>query len=228
MVENPSFDTELAYYRLGVFAKQPIPGRVKTRLTPPLSSAEAAELYLVSLRETLERCEAAGLAPVLFYSGERDYFRTAFPEIELVPQVSGDLGVRMTAALQFMLRKSACLGGVLIGSDSPDLPLDYLREAMAALAVHDCVVAPAADGGYVLIGMRHLCGELFKRIPWSSSGVLEATRRRAERIGLSYHEISAWDDVDDLHSLHRLLKRSPLSKTAQFAARRLARHFPGS
>jgi uncharacterized protein len=227
IVENPLSDLELANLQLGVFAKQPIPGQVKTRLTPPLSTREAAELYSVSLRETLTRCTAAGLAPILFYRGDHEYFATAFPELELVPQVAGDLGSRMGAAMRHLLSQAACQGAALIGSDSPDLPLALLGEAFATLGDTDCLVAPAADGGYVLIGMRRYYGELFEQIPWSSSGVLEATRRKAREGGVNYREIACWEDVDDLHSLHRLLKRSPWSQTARYAAKRLAEYFPG-
>ena len=227
IVENPLTDLELANLQLGVFAKQPIPGQVKTRLTPPLSSFEAAELYSVSLRETLMRCTSAGLAPVLFYSGEREYFASEFSGIELAPQVAGDLGSRLDAAMRHLLGQAACQGAVLIGSDSPDLPLTLLGEAFVTLKDADCLVAPAADGGYVLIGMRRYCGELFAQIPWSSPGVLEATRRKAQEGGLNYREIACWEDVDDLHSLHRLLKRSPWSQTARYAAKRLAEHFSG-
>lgn len=226
MVENPRFDAGLAGYRLGIFAKQPVPGQVKTRLTPPLSAAEAAELYTVSLRETLDRCQSAGLAPVLFYAGDQEYFQATFTGVDLLPQVGDDLGRRMHNALGHLLAPVSCRGAALIGSDSPDLPLGVLSRAFSALATHDCVVAPAADGGYVLIAMRRLCGELFEQVPWSSAEVLEVTRRRAGQAEVSYHEIPGWEDVDDLPSLHRLLKRSPCSRTARFAARRLARLFP--
>lgn len=226
IVENPIFDAGLAAYRLGIFAKQPVPGQVKTRLSPPLSAAEAAELYAVSLRETLDRCQAAGLAPVLFYAGDRDYFQATFPGVELLPQVDGDLGRRMHDALRQLLAPATCRGAALIGSDSPDLPLEVLRGAFAALATHDCVVAPATDGGYVLIAMRRLCRELFEQVPWSSSEVLMVTRSKARQAGVRYQEIPGWEDVDDLPSLHRLLKRSPRSQTARFAARHLARLFP--
>jgi uncharacterized protein len=229
IVENTSLPIGLAGCRLGIFAKQPLPGRVKTRLTPPLSAAEAAALYEVSLRETLERCLAAGLAPVLFYAGDRGYFSAAFPDVALEPQATGDLGRRMSAALNWFFNEAACRGAVLIGSDSPDLPLTLLQEARAALVDNqcDCVVAPAEDGGYVLIGMRQLWAELFEQVPWSSRDVLAVTRMKAEQSGLCFRELSCWEDFDDLPSLHRLLKRSPQSKTARYAARRLTQHFPG-
>jgi rSAM/selenodomain-associated transferase 1 len=229
MVENNSLRNKLAGCRLGVFAKQPLPGQVKTRLTPPLSPAEAAALYEISLRETLERCCAAGLAPVLFYAGNRDYFRSTFPDVELVAQVPGDLGRRMTAAMARFFQEANCRGAVLIGSDSPDMPLTLLREAFSTLLdnASDCVIAPAADGGYVLIGLRHLWAELFTQVPWSSREVLAVTRIKAVNSGLRYQEISGWEDVDDLPSLQRLLKRSPQSQTARYAARCLRQLFPG-
>jgi uncharacterized protein len=229
IVENTGLRAGLEGCRLGIFAKQPLPGQVKTRLIPPLSAAEAAALYEISLRETLDRCCTAGLEPVLCYAGDRDYFSAAFPDVALLPQVSGDLGRRMTAAMASFFQEASCRGAVLIGSDSPDLPLTLLRQALTALAGNecDCVVAPAADGGYVLIGMRRLWAELFVQVPWSSRDVLAATRVKAAQSDLRYRELSGWEDVDDLLSLRRLLKRSPQSLTARYAAMCLTQHFPG-
>lgn len=225
VVENLKGDLQLAGCRLGIFAKQPVPGRVKTRLTPPLTPQEAAEFYEISLKETLSRCQAAGLAPVLFFVGEASYFSEHFSGIERRPQVGGDLGERMAVALEGLLAEADCQAAALIGSDSPDLPLELIGEAFTVLRQRQNVVVPARDGGYTLIGMRSLRRELFKAIPWSSSEVLAVTRRRAEQDGIELVELAEWEDVDDLHSLQRLLQRSPWSLTARYAARQLTRHF---
>lgn len=208
---------------VGIFAKEPRPGQVKTRLCPPLSSAEAAELYRVSLEETVQRLAAGPFAPVLFYDGEADYFQRGFPGFSLFPQGEGDLGARMQRALQILLQ-AGCRGAVLVGSDSPDLPLELLDEAFAALDTVDAVVAPAGDGGYVLIGESRHHAELFRDIPWSSDQVLAQTRQRAAAAGINLQELSAWEDVDDLPSLRALLVRSPDSVTAIHARTRLDAH----
>lgn len=201
---------------LGIFAKQPLPGAVKTRLCPPLSPTEAAELYRVSLEETVQRLAAGSFTPVLFYAGDADYFRRSFADVALCPQGEGDLGARMERALQALLA-AGCRGALLVGSDSPDLPLALLKAAFAALETKDAVVSPALDGGYVLIGERRHHPELFRGIAWSSDQVLALTRQRAAAAGISLAELPGWEDVDDLPSLRALLGRSPESATARHA-----------
>lgn len=205
---------------VGIFAKQPRPGQVKTRLCPPLSHLEAAELYRVSLEETVQRLAAGPFTPVLFYAGELDYFRTTFPGLLLCPQGEGDLGQRMERALLTLLQ-AGCRSALLVGSDSPDLPLALLESAFTALETVAAVVSPAADGGYVLIGESRHHPELFREIPWSSDLVLGLTRQRAAAAGIPLRELAGWEDVDDLDSLRALLQRSPDSATAGHARQRL-------
>jgi uncharacterized protein len=205
---------------LGIFAKQPRPGAVKTRLCPPLTAAEAAELYRVSLEETVARLSAGPFSPVLFYTGDSDYFRASFPGLPLCPQGEGDLGARMARALQLLLH-AGCRSAVLIGSDSPDLPLELIESAFSALEQVEAVAAPAGDGGYVLIGERRHYPELFCHLPWSSDQLLAQTRARALQAAIPWRELESWEDVDDLPSLRALLRRSPDSATARFARQRL-------
>lgn len=206
----------------GVFVKQPLPGQVKTRLCPPLSGLEAAELYQVSLEETVQRLAAGSFTPIVFFAGEVDYFRRSFPGLILCRQGEGELGARMERALQSMLQ-AGCRSAVLIGSDSPDLPLALLEEAFTALETVAAVVAPAGDGGYVLIGESRHHPELFREIPWSSDRVLSQTRQRAAAAGIPLRQLAGWDDVDDLESLRALLQRSPDSLTARYARK----HYKG-
>ncbi len=213
-VPNPDTGSQV----LGVFAKQPRPGQVKTRLCPPLTPRQAADFYQVCLRETLRRVGQADRRLVLFYAGSRDWFAEQFPDLELRPQAEGDLGRRMAAALDVLLASGAG-AAALIGTDSPDLPLSLVDQAFAALAAHDAVTIPAADGGYVLIGCRRPCPPLFAGIPWSSGQVLAQTRKRAAAAGLRYTEIGCWQDVDDAAALRRLLIRSPGSDAACFLRR---------
>lgn len=205
---------------LGIFAKEPVPGQVKTRLCPPLSTDEAAELYRTSLEETVAAMRGGPFSLVLFYAGRKEYFRKTFPGLPLIPQAEGDLGLRLDQALAALLMRGH-VAAALIGSDSPDLPPTRVEEAFTALKHADCVTAPAADGGYVLIGERRHHPELFYDIPWSTPRVLAATRLQVARLGIDYRELAPWEDVDDLESLKRLLQRSPRSTTAEFTRARL-------
>lgn len=222
-IANLASGTEGMKAVLGIFAKEPVAGRVKTRLCPPLSAAEAADLYRSCLEETVATMGGAGFDPVLFFDGEAAYFRHAFPGFRLLPQGEGDLGARMERALRTLLAGGSETAA-LIGSDTPDLPLALVEEAFAVLRQADVVVAPARDGGYVLVGERRHVPELFCDIPWSTSGVLAATRRRAADLGVDFREVSTWEDVDDLPSLRRLAERSPGCRTAQYLWRKLSRY----
>ena len=92
---------------IGLFAKEPVSGQVKTRLTPPLSADQASQLYRVALEETVERFLAAGLPLVICYAGRRDWFRETFPGLPLQPQAGEGLGVRMTNAVQALFAAGA-------------------------------------------------------------------------------------------------------------------------
>ena len=201
---------------LGIFAKQPIAGQVKTRLCPPLSQKQAAELYRTCLQETIAAMAAAPAERVLFFAGDRRYFADTFPGLRLIPQSDGDLGRRLDRAFA-QLFAEGCSAAALIGSDSPDLPLPLVADAFAALNNHDLAVAPARDGGYVLIGQSVHNSELFRDMPWSRSDLWPATRQRADQLGLSLRELDTWEDLDDLASLQTLCRRSPDSATACLA-----------
>lgn len=201
-----------------VFAKQPIKGQVKTRLTPALSQVQAATLYAIAQGETIAQLSQKGYQAVICYSGEKEYFQQRYPGYPLISQGTGDLGQRLQRMFhdQFNHRvHKVCV----IGTDSPDLPPKWIHEAFEQLNHHDAVTIPAQDGGYVLFGARRDCEPLFADINWSSHEVLEQTRQRAKDSGYSYRELYQWQDVDDLASLRAFVERSPTTQTARYARR---------
>ena len=207
---------------LAIFAKEPRPGRVKTRLTPCLTPAEAAALYRVALRETVARFSAGPARLALCCAGRRRWFAHNYPELPLLPQGRGDLGARLARAAAALFAAGA--GAVAIaGSDSPDLPLPLISAVFAALARADAAVVPSADGGYVLLALRRPVPELFADIPWSTPAVLAATRARAAALGLRIASVGSWDDLDDFAALQRLLARSPECMTARYVHAHLGR-----
>jgi rSAM/selenodomain-associated transferase 1 len=220
-VENPSFrapSTPLWRARpgtLGIFAKEPQPGRVKTRLCPPLTFAEAAQVHHLSLEQTVTAL--APLQPLIFYSGDVAYFQKNFPGLPLLPQSEGDLGERMAQALR-ALHARGNERALLVGSDAPDLPRQLIIDAYTALASAAVVTIPAADGGYVLIGERGHHPPLFCGVPWSTSAVLERTRAICAAQHLPYTEIGNWEDVDDAAALLRLMQRAPTLAVSTYAA----------
>ena len=199
---------------VGLFVKEPVPGRVKTRLTPPLSSEQACQLYRVALQETVERFLTARPTLVLCYAGRRDWFNQSFPGLPLLAQSGDGLGLRLSNAVQALF--SAGSGPVLLaGSDSPDLPTARIAEVLVQLQKNDVVTVPCRDGGFAVVGVRQPTTEVFAGIPWSTPQVLPATRERCRQLGLSYHETAGWEDLDELADLQRLVERSPGSRTAR-------------
>ena len=183
---------------IAIFAKAPMPGRVKTRLVPPLSPEEAAAVARACLETTLRRFAPAHEAPItLFLDGEPD---RAVRElvgslgIGIAPQVGADLGARLEAAFG-LLREGGATKTVAIGSDSPTVDPAWIVRAITSLDTHDVVIGPTEDGGYYL----------FRDIPWSTDSVAGATLARASALGLTVDLLPTWYDVDDIATLRRAL-----------------------
>lgn len=193
-----------------VVAKQPAVGRTKTRLCPPLSGGQAAQLYECFLRDVLElAARVDGVQPVVAYLPDegRDYFVNLAPNgFEFTPQQGADLGRRLDNVLRHCL-SNGYRQAVVMSSDSPTLPLDYLRRAFQALddPDTDVVLGPCEDGGYYLIGVKTPNSALFDGIEMSTSTVGEETLRRAARAGLNAVCLPEWYDVDLPSELARLV-----------------------
>ena len=191
--------------RLGIFARVPVPGQVKSRISPALSPEEACELYRAFLGDLFERLEQARVSKTVFYMGEPGSELTALlpGRWPLVPQSGHDLGARMTNAFGHLLGTSDGRA-VLIGSDSPDLPLIHIRHAFQRLKHRDVVIGPAMDGGYYLIGLRRVIPSLFENITWGEPTVFTQTLDVVKREGLTMSVLQPWYDVDDAASLELL------------------------
>jgi rSAM/selenodomain-associated transferase 1 len=206
-----------------VVAKQPVPGRTKTRLCPPCTPEEAAALYECLLLDTLtlmNRIKMADLVLAYAPPSAREYFRRLVPNaFRLIPQEGADLGERLVNALDHCFNLG--YGRVAImNSDGPTLPAAFLEEAFSGLDTADVTLGVGHDGGYYLIGMRCLHAELFQGITWSTSQVIPQTLQICQDLGLSVHQLPAWYDVDvhdDLERLRRDLARQPASAPRTWA-----------
>jgi rSAM/selenodomain-associated transferase 1 len=197
---------------LAVMTKAPQAGKVKTRLTPPLSSEEAAALNTCFLRDTAaaiantaEEGKARGLAVYTPVGAEAAYAGILPEAFELVPQRGDAFGERLALATEDLLRlgfDSLCL----IDSDSPTVPQQAFAQAVGLLSqsADSIVLGPSDDGGYYLIGLKKLHRQLFQDIDWSTERVLEQTIQRAGEINLPVHLLPTWYDVDDRKTLNRL------------------------
>lgn len=186
--------------RVLVFAKAPVPGQVKTRLTPVLGSEGAARLHRRLVDRALENAFAAAPGRVeLWCAPDRrhPFFRSRARRFgcDLGDQCGGDLGQRMHQA--FGARGAGGFPALLLGSDAPLLTAERLREAASVLERgRPCVLIPALDGGYVLIGLAAPAPALFEDMPWGTASVLAVTRRRARSLGLDLTELAPCADID--------------------------------
>ena len=202
-------ELETRNHVLVIFAKAPLVGQVKTRLCPPLSLTEAAELARCFLVDTVERAyHLPGVQVVLAITPaeSEQLFRSLLPfPVEYLAQRGTSLGEREHNTFVDLLQRGATRV-VLIGSDIPTLPLSHLQEAFHHLedARCDVVFGPSNDGGYYLVGMRALHPELFENIPWSTSSVMTETLVQTQKHGLNIALVPAWHDVDDKDDLARL------------------------
>ncbi|MEY2560870.1 MAG: uncharacterized protein QOG51_1285, partial [Verrucomicrobiota bacterium] len=215
-VLNPAEPSPIAkgVCALAVMTKAPRAGRVKTRLTPPLTPEEAAELNICFLRDTAAAIAVAatggrarGIAVYTPLGAEAAYDGILPQDFDLVPQRGEAFGERLACATEDLLRlgfESLCL----IDSDSPTVPPTAFAEAVEILSQPEDVVVlgPSDDGGYYLIGLKKLHRALFSGVTWSTKHVLEETVQRARSLNLSVHFLPTWYDVDDRATLARLCR----------------------
>ncbi|ACY17076.1 TIGR04282 family arsenosugar biosynthesis glycosyltransferase [Haliangium ochraceum] len=206
---------------LCIMAKVPEPGRVKTRLTPPLSPAEASELAAAMLLDTWQVAHALGDAQVLLlYAGERVRLPAALRDAgdALVQQRGDDLGARIEHAARTGLGRRERV--LVIGSDLPGLPLALLRAARDALARDDAVLGPSGDGGFYLIGLRRCPPDLLAGLPWSAPQTYAACAARLSERGLRVARLAEFDDVDEIDDLRRVQRALAAGQTSAPATAR--------
>ena len=205
-----------------VFAKKPETGKVKTRLVPPLSYEEAKELYLCFIKDSLIQYWRLSkelyfdiflaVTPEGSFGDFEDLIRGISeemdikPEINLLTQSGQDLGSRMFHAFTSVM-SAKYDEAVVIGTDHPTLPDDYLRQSFSALDQEtlDAVIGPAEDGGFYLLGLKRVQLDYFNDIPWSTGKVLDHTLKKFTEKRISFHLLPKWYDVDDRSSLSKMI-----------------------
>lgn len=192
-----------------IFCKAPIAGQVKTRLQPGLDAEQAADAHRQLTLMTLQRATERALCQVILFcapDSQQPFFQDCAETYNLVlsDQIGADLGERMHNAFAFSLAQYRHV--VLTGCDCPSLKhvdlwraLDVLHEGA------DVVIAPAEDGGYVLIGLNASQPHLFSDMPWGSDQVMSQTRERAKQGGVDIYELPEQWDVDTVADWQRYL-----------------------
>jgi rSAM/selenodomain-associated transferase 1 len=205
-----------------VFAREPIPGKVKTRLAASIGNVAAADAYAAMLVEVLDTCrKLADLEMVVYW----DCDETSLPLLadryacRSRKQSAGDLGQRMKYAFAEMFETgfdTCCI----IGSDAPDLPVSYIQEAVHLLVAGqiDAVFGPTHDGGYYLLGLSRIWPRLFTDIDWSTPQVLQQSLTAGELAGVRATLLPEWYDIDTQQDLEKYRERKRAQTQAQTGA----------
>ena len=187
-----------------VFAKNPIPNQVKTRLIPALSPEQAAALYTAFLTDWCETlAKLHGVDRVIAYTppeAQPDLQALLGDDVIYIPQVGTDLGERLTSATHWAAEQGYTKV-LLVGSDSPTLPISYISEALTLLDSADTVIGPSTDGGYYLIGfstetLATTVPHVFKEIAWSTADVFHQTVARIREAEVTLTLLPPWYDID--------------------------------
>lgn len=187
----------MSHNHLIIMAKNPVLGKVKTRLAHGMGPQKALEIYQQLLAHTQQVCnELEEVNCTVFYSDFveiNDRWNNDFFEKQL--QIEGNLGQKMEAAAEWAFEKGA-KNVVIIGTDCPKITKAHIEEAIAQLKHNVFVIGPAFDGGYYLIGMRVFRYEIFKNIIWSGNLVLSDTLKAINKMVKTVHLLEPLPDVD--------------------------------
>ncbi len=189
--------------KLIIFIKNPVLGKVKTRLAATIGDEKAMEVYLKLLEHTLKIAGRTNVEVNLFFSDE---VMNEFPFPKKYIQRGEDLGQRMKNAFD----KCFSEGGkkvIIIGTDCAQLTKELILEAFEKLDSDSVVIGPALDGGYYLLGMKEPLSGIFDGIEWSTSSVFSETKRKMESVGIRYSVLKQLRDIDtevDLFTLNEI------------------------
>ncbi|MEM7344083.1 MAG: TIGR04282 family arsenosugar biosynthesis glycosyltransferase [Chloroflexota bacterium] len=190
-----------------VIAKRPQAGRTKTRLTPPLSGEQAAQLYECFLKDTLDIARRVpNITRFVLYAPENEatYFEQLAPDFNYLYQTGSDLGERLDNALTHCL-SHGYQQVVVMNSDGPTLPANYLTQAFAQLEQSEAVFGPSEDGGYYLVGLTRPQPRLLREVKMSTPTVLADTLALADEEGVAVSLLQPWYDIDTINDLQRMM-----------------------
>ncbi len=211
---------------LSVMLKAPRPGTVKTRLCPPLTHVQAAALYECFIKDIFSAISPLDSVDVFAAftppDSEAEARAVVPPATGLFPQEGESLGERISNVFA-RLFKDGYKRVVVIGSDSPDIPGDYLEDSFRLLCFREntVVLGPALDGGYYLIGLNTQADELFEDIRWSGPSALEDTLEKARLSRLNIELLPKWHDVDCVKDLAAVKKTGTAKESIRFLETRV-------
>lgn len=179
-----------------IFVRNPVPGKVKTRLASTLGNEKALAIYKILLSHTHTVSKALPVDKFIFYDdfiNPYDFWENEIYEKKI--QQGRDLGERMANAFTHLFRKNY-RKIVIIGSDCFELTNEIITEAFRSLSQNDVVIGPAKDGGYYLLGMNRFIPELFREKKWSSDSVYKDTVNQIKELDKNLYELKLLNDID--------------------------------
>lgn len=198
-----------------VFAKAPVPGKVKTRLAQSLGPESAASLAAAMLRDVWATVSSvAEVTPVLAAASDGS-FPIDVPAHAYWLQETGELGFRIEHILRRGLSKAPAV--VALGADSPLLAVGHLQTALQQFDTSDAVIGPSRDGGFYLLGLRSCPSGLLENLPWSTPETFERTLDRLHSHGMTVSVTETLSDVDTIEDLQQLYDELP-DKPPQIAS----------
>jgi rSAM/selenodomain-associated transferase 1 len=186
-----------------IFAKNLVPGKVKTRLAATIGAEQAMKIYKELLAHTYGVTKALSFHKIVYYSEYLEYEDLWNEDYDKGVQEGNELGERMTNAFNEVFQKEFDKA-VIIGTDCPGLTTSILNDAFKNLDKYDVVIGPATDGGYYLLGMKRYHPLLFKNIAWSTATVCDATKTACDKLQLQYYCLPMLNDVDEEKDLQYL------------------------
>lgn len=193
-----------------LFTRVPVPGQTKTRMMPQLTPGQCARLHACFLKDIEQVCLQTGAEIFVYYTPED--VKGVLPSVlagkhTYALQKGADLGERMSCAISEVLGQGfgQC---VLIGTDVPELTRRDLQNAFAVLSKKDVVFGPTADGGYYLVGMKHMVKQAFEKQEYGHGKVLYNTLRRLKENGVTAGLTAEHFDMDTAEDLNGFRNRA--------------------
>lgn len=199
--------------RAGLFImmKYPEAGKVKKRLAESLGEEAATNLYRAFIQDTLEAVQSLDVPYHIAIhppESQKQFVQWLGPSHQFIQQKGTNLGERLQNAFITMFKKGY-QQVIALASDSPDLPVEILQNAVSSLQTNKAVIGPASDGGYYLIGFSNdfFTTEFFVDIPWSSESVFHDTLLRIESKTNQNHILPEWEDIDTMSDLQEFYEK---------------------
>lgn len=197
---------------VNIFVKYPERGKVKTRLASAINAEHASEIYKCFVLDTLGKIKGMGIETIINYmpSGcKREFEKWLGGEYQFEAQHGHELGERMKNAFLSSFERGF-KKVLLVGTDVPDAPEEYISEGLKRLGDYGAVIGPSEDGGYYLIGFSKegFRASVFEGMSWSRPEVFAETIERLAKAGVKHYVLPVWSDVDTVEDLKELMERN--------------------